>query len=127
MTMMALLTCALFFAVAAAKVGDQPSFLFILGDDIGWADFSYNNGTGLSPFLFSASLFFRRVCACVHVFKCVNVCVCASSHVLGTAASPRIKEWVDTPGTITMQDFHSGESLQYFKAIIIWTSYLLYI
>ena len=34
----------LFVAGAVAKVGDQPSFLFILGDDIGWADFSYNNG-----------------------------------------------------------------------------------
>jgi arylsulfatase A len=28
----------------------QPSFLFILGDDIGWADFSFpNNGTAHSP------------------------------------------------------------------------------
>lgn len=26
-----------------------PSFLFILGDDIGWGDFSYNNGTAKSP------------------------------------------------------------------------------
>lgn len=29
----------------------QPSFLFILGDDIGWADFSYNNGTARTPFI----------------------------------------------------------------------------
>jgi arylsulfatase A len=36
-------------AGALAAVGDQPSFLFILGDDIGWADFSYNNGTVASP------------------------------------------------------------------------------
>ena len=46
-----------------------PSFLFILGDDIGWADFRYNNGT-------------------------VN--------------SPRIQEWIEMDGTITMQDFHTG-------------------
>lgn len=26
-----------------------PSFLFMLVDDIGWADFSYNNGTALTP------------------------------------------------------------------------------
>jgi arylsulfatase A-like enzyme len=26
-----------------------PSFLFLLVDDIGWADFSYNNGTALTP------------------------------------------------------------------------------
>ena len=35
-------------AVAAPPVG-SPSFLFILGDDIGWADFRYNNGTAASP------------------------------------------------------------------------------
>eukprot|EP00055_Hartaetosiga_balthica_P007453 m.25605 g.25605 ORF g.25605 m.25605 type:complete len:548 (+) comp5782_c0_seq2:46-1689(+) len=28
---------------------DLPSFLFILGDDIGWADLSYNNGTAYTP------------------------------------------------------------------------------
>ena len=33
-------------AVVSAKT---PSFLFILGDDIGWADFGYNNGTAHSP------------------------------------------------------------------------------
>ena len=27
----------------------QPSFLFLLADDIGWADFGYNNGTALTP------------------------------------------------------------------------------
>ena len=86
MTMMALLTCALFPAVAAAKVGDQPSFLFILGDDIGWADFSYNNGTDLPPFLLSASLFFRRmcVCVCVCVCACVNVVSCSRNGSLTT-------------------------------------------
>eukprot|EP00750_Incisomonas_marina_P002570 INCI1244.2.p1 GENE.INCI1244.2~~INCI1244.2.p1 ORF type:complete len:657 (-),score=87.74 INCI1244.2:42-2012(-) len=36
-------------AAAVSSVGEQPSFLFILGDDIGWADFSYNNGTAASP------------------------------------------------------------------------------
>ena len=40
--MLPLLTLA---TIAQAKVGDEPSFLFILGDDIGWQDFSYNNGT----------------------------------------------------------------------------------
>eukprot|EP00533_Pseudo-nitzschia_delicatissima_P015812 CAMPEP_0197261732 /NCGR_PEP_ID=MMETSP1432-20130617/122_1 /TAXON_ID=44447 /ORGANISM="Pseudo-nitzschia delicatissima, Strain UNC1205" /LENGTH=572 /DNA_ID=CAMNT_0042726015 /DNA_START=81 /DNA_END=1799 /DNA_ORIENTATION=- len=27
----------------------MPSFLFLLADDIGWADFGYNNGTALTP------------------------------------------------------------------------------
>ena len=31
-------------AGAPAAPTEEPSFLFILGDDIGWADFSYNNG-----------------------------------------------------------------------------------
>jgi len=48
---------------------ESPSFLFILGDDIGWQDFRYNNGT---------------------------------------AASPHISEWTESPGTLIMQDFHSG-------------------
>ena len=30
------------------------------------------------------------------------------SYNNGTARSPRIKEWTQRPGTITMQDFHSG-------------------
>jgi arylsulfatase A-like enzyme len=34
---------------SGATPGAEPSFLFILGDDIGWADFSYNNGTAKSP------------------------------------------------------------------------------
>eukprot|EP00039_Didymoeca_costata_P028753 m.22087 g.22087 ORF g.22087 m.22087 type:complete len:616 (-) comp7338_c0_seq1:96-1943(-) len=46
-----------------------PSFLFILGDDIGWADFGYNNGT---------------------------------------ASTPRVDAWARKPGTIVMQDLHSG-------------------
>ena len=32
-----------------ASNNSTPSFLFILGDDIGWADFSYNNGTARTP------------------------------------------------------------------------------
>ena len=28
---------------------ELPSFLMILGDDIGWADFSWNNGTANTP------------------------------------------------------------------------------
>ena len=27
----------------------SPSFLFLLADDIGWADFGYNNGTARTP------------------------------------------------------------------------------
>ena len=27
----------------------SPSFLFMLADDIGWADFGYNNGTARTP------------------------------------------------------------------------------
>ena len=48
----------------------QPSFLFLLIDDVGWGDFSYNNGTALTP---------------------------------------HIDEWArKTPGSIVLQDFHSG-------------------
>jgi hypothetical protein len=39
------------------------------GDDIGWADFNYNNGT---------------------------------------AATPRVNEWIKEPGTVVFQDFHTG-------------------
>jgi arylsulfatase A-like enzyme len=39
---------ALVLLPAASAAGD-PSFLFILGDDIGWSDFSYNNGTASTP------------------------------------------------------------------------------
>jgi arylsulfatase A-like enzyme len=56
-------------AVPSSAAAQPPSFLFILGDDIGWADFRYNNGT---------------------------------------AASPHIKKWTESPGTLVMQDFHSG-------------------
>jgi hypothetical protein len=38
-------------AALAAVPGKEPSFLFILGDDIGWADFRYNNGTAASPYI----------------------------------------------------------------------------
>ena len=31
------------------RAAGTPSFLFILGDDIGWADFRYNNGTSYTP------------------------------------------------------------------------------
>ena len=56
-------------SLGAEKANRPPSFLFILGDDIGWADFSYNNGT---------------------------------------AHTPNIRKWTESPGTVTMQDFHSG-------------------
>lgn len=37
-------------AASAPAPFSQPSFLFILGDDIGWADFAFpNNGTAKSP------------------------------------------------------------------------------
>ena len=44
-----------FAATAATKArGDayannKPSILFLLADDIGWGDFSYNNGTASTP------------------------------------------------------------------------------
>ena len=57
------------YSPVGAQPFSTPSFLFILGDDIGWADFSYNNGTALSP---------------------------------------RIREWVNSAGTVLLQDFHSG-------------------
>eukprot|EP01050_Picozoa_sp_SAG11_P006391 SAG11_NODE_494_length_8948_cov_2.882699_1_plen_116_part_00 len=41
-----LASCA---AIHVAQSESPPSFLFILGDDIGWADFRYNNGTAASP------------------------------------------------------------------------------
>ena len=42
----ALLALALCFspAQAKAKAKDLPSFLFMLGDDIGWADMGYAGG-----------------------------------------------------------------------------------
>ena len=62
-----MLLYALLPALAAAF--SQPSFLFMLGDDIGWADFRYNNGT---------------------------------------AATPRLSEWIARKGTILLQDHHTG-------------------
>lgn len=41
--------CLLLLLSHAFAAKDQPSFLFMLGDDIGWADFRYNNGTAASP------------------------------------------------------------------------------
>jgi len=35
--------------ISQGKKASTPSFLFLLGDDIGWADFSYNNGTAMTP------------------------------------------------------------------------------
>ena len=40
-------------AAAPAAVSSAPSFLFMLGDDIGWSDFSYMNGTAHAPRLAS--------------------------------------------------------------------------
>ena len=40
------------WALASASSVDSapaPSFLFLLGDDIGWADMGYNNGTAATP------------------------------------------------------------------------------
>ena len=48
----------------------QPSFLFILGDDIGWAEISFPNN--------------------------------------GTARSPNLRAWANAPGSIYLQDFHTG-------------------
>lgn len=36
-------------SLASARDAGTPSFLFLLADDIGWADFGYNNGTALTP------------------------------------------------------------------------------
>jgi len=36
-------------SVATANKSPLPSFLMILGDDIGWADFKWNNGTANTP------------------------------------------------------------------------------
>jgi arylsulfatase A len=37
------------FLYAAQGQSSTPSFLFMLGDDIGWSDFRFNNGTALTP------------------------------------------------------------------------------
>ena len=34
---------------SAALGTDSPNFLFLLGDDIGWGDLSYNGGTANTP------------------------------------------------------------------------------
>ena len=44
-----LLLPLLLASLSQAAPGDKPSFLFILGDDIGWADFGYNGGTAHTP------------------------------------------------------------------------------
>jgi len=46
-------TFVVFICLRSVNVlaADLPSFLFLLGDDIGWADFSYNNGTAITPHL----------------------------------------------------------------------------
>jgi arylsulfatase A-like enzyme len=36
-------------ARAASASASTPSFLFLIGDDIGWSDFRYNNGTAVTP------------------------------------------------------------------------------
>jgi arylsulfatase A-like enzyme len=47
--LLALLLAPAGAAAARATMTDLPSFLMILGDDIGWADFSWNNGTANTP------------------------------------------------------------------------------
>ena len=49
MAQLLLLAAAAALTDAAPPAGSPPSFLFILGDDIGWADFKYNNGTAATP------------------------------------------------------------------------------
>ena len=48
-TMIKLLFGALTMTAANAADTPLPSFLFILGDDIGWADMSWNGGTANTP------------------------------------------------------------------------------
>ena len=36
-------------AAAPAAASSAPSFLFMMGDDIGWSDFAYMNGTAHAP------------------------------------------------------------------------------
>eukprot|EP00928_Gymnodinium_smaydae_P039784 TRINITY_DN27104_c0_g1_i1.p1 TRINITY_DN27104_c0_g1~~TRINITY_DN27104_c0_g1_i1.p1 ORF type:complete len:615 (-),score=33.83 TRINITY_DN27104_c0_g1_i1:147-1991(-) len=48
MTCMIVASIVLLVGAAGAEHG-VPSFLFLLGDDIGWADFGYNNGTARTP------------------------------------------------------------------------------
>lgn len=68
-----LLAAAATLAAIRGAATSAPSFLFILGDDIGWQDFSYNNGT---------------------------------------AFTPHVKAWTESPGTVVMQDFHSGGTVR---------------
>ena len=68
-----LLLLASLVSLVTALIKDsksQPSFLFIVGDDIGWADFSFPNN--------------------------------------GTAHSPNLRAWANAPGSIYLQDFHTG-------------------
>jgi arylsulfatase A len=60
-------------AAAAGKPSARaatPSFLFLLGDDIGWADLNFPNN--------------------------------------GTAHTPNLRAWANKPGSIYLQDFHTG-------------------
>ena len=45
----AVLAAAFALAPALAARGATPSVLVLFGDDIGWADFRYNNGTAVTP------------------------------------------------------------------------------
>jgi len=41
--------CVSGIEAVVGKAFETPSFLFLLADDIGWADFGYNNGTASTP------------------------------------------------------------------------------
>jgi arylsulfatase A-like enzyme len=42
-------SASVLLSLPLAVLSQTPSFLFMLGDDIGWSDFRYNNGTAVTP------------------------------------------------------------------------------
>ena len=102
--LLALAVCAPAEAKAKASK-DLPSFLFMLGDDIGWADMGYAGGESCG----SPSAVCCRSVACF--FLCCFFALAARADSArtpaGTAHTPNIDAWAKAKGSIMMHDFHS--------------------
>ena len=97
-------------AVVTANKSPLPSFLMILGDDIGWADFKWNNGELCTGFVSPPSNLAKQ-----HVFfpfsllsRFTHLFIPIRYTITGTANTPRMAEWAARAGSILMQDSHSG-------------------
>ena len=79
-------------AVATANKSPLPSFLMILGDDIGWADFKWNNGELCTGFVSPPSNLAKQ-----HVFfpfSLLSLSLTLSFlYVTPSQALPTRREW----------------------------------